>query len=328
MKNIALVFLEDYNSFDFHKEFFEEIERYFEIHLFQNVELESFYPEYPLQYLETLKENSDEEIYSAIFVSDIKDFTIFCYNYFYELFSNFCWIVKKEDKFTFSNKIGYEFYNFLSSADKKIDEESCFNGKKCINVVINNDARKRWLTSYVYDIIEYNYINDYYDLTKSLHEVDFDSVYSKKYFYNGQNYYIENDNVEIKRKIYLVDGEKVTKDFLYMNKYNADKFIDFIKKYGIISNIDYAKIFYNTKENISDFPNVINFFENDKILEKKERYKILICLYSINLCYENVKKISSLIVSDCFNLFEKRFIYWQLNYYMFAKEENISSDEY
>ncbi|EHL15623.1 hypothetical protein HMPREF9629_01747 [Peptoanaerobacter stomatis] len=87
MKNIALVYFEDNDNVKNNKELFNRLEQDYEIHLFSNLKFDNFFPEHSFEYMKTLLFEYNNEISNILFITDIKDFCIFTYRYFYDVFS-------------------------------------------------------------------------------------------------------------------------------------------------------------------------------------------------------------------------------------------------
>lgn len=317
MKNIALVYFEDNDNVKNNKELFNRLEQDYEIHLFSNLKFDNFFPEHPFEYMKTLLFEYNNEISNTLFITDIKDFCIFTYRYFYDVFSGFFLILKNEDIITFDDKNGYEFYNLMSKFSS-FKKEPFYNNAKKINLILGKDSDLRFVEAYVYEPDVYKIFNKESSYINNSFNTDINSPCKKSYFYNGNHYFIQGDNDFLSNGIRIIlSSIDDIQDFENMNEFQFKRFAEFCNKYGCIKYLNYIYIFvkhikYLLKDEDNNLYNLISCFENDNKLSERNIAIILVFLYSIEIKLCNLDKIYTLAMTDNFDLYEKKFLYWQL----------------
>ncbi|EJU21078.1 glycosyltransferase, group 1 family protein [Peptoanaerobacter stomatis] len=253
-------------------------------------------------------------------------------------------ILKNKDIITFENKENYEFYNLMSKF-ASFKKEPFYNNVKKINLILDKDCELRFIKAYVYEPDIYKLFKfENLDINKSLN-IDIESPCKKSYFYNGNHYFIQGDNDFLSNGIRIIlSNINDIQDFENMNEHQFNRFVEFCSKYGCIQYLNYIFIFakhitYLLKNKNNELYNLISCFEQDDKLFIRDTAKILVLLYSIESRLYNLDKIYSLAMSDNFNMYEKKFLYWQLvaryfvdfslEYYKtFANLKNLYSDIY
>lgn len=309
----------------------------YDIIVYNDLNMDNFFADYPFKILENLKEENNEDIEQAILVTNIKDILLFSYRFFHDVFKDFYLILKKENNYQFSgNKLFYP-YKVIAKLEN-LKEEPFFYRKKLIKVIYENkkDFAELVLQS-KYDIFED--FDGQISSDEGDFKADYISPYKKYYTFKGRKIFLENTKINADKNILLREGY-TSYDFSWykLSKEELKRLIYFIKKYGLIDDIPYRDVFHNailinklsTEEIDQTFDHeIIDIFESNYNEDSNEQTPNLMYIYSLRDDKENIKKMLDLAIKSNLPPKENKAIYWYIQSKSFSmfKEKDDEFDK-